>query len=206
MNHVVVWKTHSLPPQAVHPMRSWRNFRQVVFTDEDCADLATSWGCKGYFRRDIMNITRADICRYMATWKVGGVYSDLDVTLSAPFETHCNDLCVANEYPRSNSNIANHFFVAQKRSRCLERAIRQVCMNAAHMQMNFSQNPHIVHHIAGPNAFHSAVKTCSRNKFGFPKFLTHSHASAAWHGKNYNGWIYERKKRAGWKHVYEYRL
>lgn len=39
-----------------------------------------------------MNITRADMCRYMATWEVGGVYSDLDVKVSGPFDAHCADL------------------------------------------------------------------------------------------------------------------
>ncbi len=205
MNHVIVWKTQELPHQSIEILKTWKGFRTSLFTDRDCELLAKQWKCDGYFRQDLMNITRADICRYMATWEVGGVYSDLDVKVSGPFDAHCADLCVGNEYRRHLSNIANHFFIAAKHSPCLQIAIRETCQNAKIAQMDFAINPHIVHHIAGPNAFDKAVKHCAHNAFKYPRFLRHMIASNKWNGPGYKGWVYERMARAKWKHIYEYR-
>ena len=203
-NHIIVWKTNTLPPQAYKELRTWPN-KTILVTDEECQLMANRWRCKGFFRKDIMDITRADICRYMAVWKHGGVYTDLDVRLVKSFQPNCDDLCVTLEDNRSNSNIANHFFIGAKNSPCLRQTIATVCENAAKTHFNFRKDPHVIHNVAGPVAFDRAARKCATVKWQFPLFIQHSHASTSWHGSNYEGWVYERKRRAGWSRIYQHR-
>ena len=65
-----------------------------IVNDSECQELASQHSCYGYNRTDIMNIMRADACRYMALYAYGGIYTDLDVTLKRPFVGSCDGLCV----------------------------------------------------------------------------------------------------------------
>lgn len=205
-NHVVVWKHGVFPKQATRALASWEQFHTVLFTDDHCESLARQWGCGGYFRTDLMNITRADICRYMATWDAGGVYSDLDVNLLRKFDARCSDLCVAREFA-DGKHYGNHFFIAARQSPCLQRAIRHSCQRAMRTHMDFRIDPHVIHHIAGPYAFDKAVRGCAAQMSRPAPFYTHHlHASVNWHRPGlYNGWMHERMKRAKWTHVYQHR-
>lgn len=207
-NHILVWKTTALPWQANKVMRSWPSNRKVItITDIECDSMANKFNCDGYFRKELMNITRADICKYMATWMYGGVYSDLDISIQMPFNTSCNDLCVSTHDGAGGKGFASHFFGAARRSPCLYRTISSVCYNAKRTYMNFKKDPHVVHNIAGPNAFYKAARACASVRWFEPDKVPYRHhvASASWHGQNYNGWIYERMQRAGWKRVYQHR-
>lgn len=205
LNHIVVWKTtHDLPKQSKETMKSWKEFPVKVVNDTDCQRLARQHRCYGYSRLDIMNIMRADACRYMALYEYGGIYTDLDVTLKTPFVDNCNGLCVGREYPHKNT-IANYFMKAPQFDSCLLRAIQKCCTNLKTIKMDFKANPHLVHHSCGPDAFTAAVSSCASRIWPHSYFARHVHhtiASNSWN--DYPSWIQERMKRAGWRHVYEH--
>ena len=153
---LVVWKTNNLIPQAVAASKTWPT-ATIVFTDEMCAALARRWRCRGYFRDIIMNITRADLCRYMAAHHNGGIYTDLDVSYKKPFDDSCNDLCVGYETSRSFSN----YFCGRKGSPCLAHVIRNACERVLHTNMDFKATPGIIHRIAGPTALTQLSRGCA---------------------------------------------
>ena len=156
--HIIVWihPTNAIPTRVVPLLQSWERagYPTQLFTDTECQNLAKQWQCNGYFRSDIMNITKADLCRYFATYEYGGVYSDLDVQLTdGNVDLSCTDLCTAREYAgnRKRTNFASHVFSASKHSPCLERAIHHTCHQTSILSMDFKADPHVVHNMAGPN-------------------------------------------------------
>ena len=202
---IAVWKSHDLPLEAKRAMRSWPG-EPFVVTDSMCDALAKRNRCTGFFRADIMNIMRADACRYMALHEFGGVYADLDVVLHRPLSAHaCRGLCVAEEYANKNT-FSNFFIVAQANNTCLGRAITQCCQNLATTIMDFKRDPHLVHNSCGPNMFTEETKSCVSSVMRhneLTQHITHEVASTAWNEK-YPSWVVERMERAGWKNVYEH--
>lgn len=207
-SHIVVWKTsHTLPKESRKPIQSWKEMPLRIVNDSECRNLAMQHQCYGYNRPDIMNIMRADACRYMAVYAYGGIYSDLDVSLKTPFAGNCKGLCVGKEYSNVNrKTLSNYCFMAPKFDSCLLKAIRYCCKNLATVKMDFKKNTQLVHDSCGPNAFTKAVSDCAYRVWPHKLFARHVHhafASNNWHS-GYPSWIQERKKRAGWKHVYEH--
>ena len=204
-SHVVVWKSsYVLPSDSQNAIKSWTGMDLKIFNDSQCQEMANRHYCYGYNRSDIMNIMRADLCRYMALYENGGIYSDLDVTLKIPFSGNCKGLCVGREYSDKNT-IANYCFMAPKFDSCLLKAIRYCCKNLATVKMDFTKDPHLIHHSCGPDAFTKAVSGCARHVWPHNQFSRHVHhavASSSWH--NYPSWIEERKNRAGWRDKYQY--
>lgn len=205
-SRVVVWKTTSLPRQAQFINTLWLPITTRVYTDSMCAGLARRWACNAYFRTEFLNITRADMCRYMALHDTGGLYSDLDVLpIKTMTGTTCTDLCVASEYS-DKPDFANHFFVAVQHSPCLKSVIEGVCNRAQATPYNFELDPHVIHNVAGPRAFYELASECAQLSYGWANTVVkHEIASLNWHdGTNYNGWIHQRMQRAGWNHVYQH--
>jgi len=202
---IAVWKSHDLPFQSKRAVRSWPGTPFVV-TDTMCGALAKRNRCTGYFRADIMNIMRADACRYMALHEFGGVYADLDVVLNKPLNARaCPGLCVGYEYDNTRT-FSNYFMMAQANSTCLKRVITQCCQNLGVIHMDFKKDPHLIHNSCGPNMFTEVTKGCVSHVMSHHELTdvtTHEVASTTW-GAQYPSWARERMKRAGWKHVYEH--
>jgi hypothetical protein len=201
--HVVVWKSKTaFPPEAAKSLRSWEPLPLRVADDQDCRTMASYHQCDGYNRPDIMNIMRADACRYMALYAHGGIYTDLDVDLKRPFIGQCKGLCVGKEYT-DKKTLANYAIIAPQYDSCLLRAIRSCCDNLRNVTMDFKADPHLVHNTCGPTAFTKAVSSCVYriwpNKI-FSRHVEHQTASTKW--RDYPSWVKERQDRAGWKTVY----
>lgn len=208
-SRIAVWSSENLPPEAEAALNSWPPPLRIV-TDSMCEVMARQHTCNGYFRTDVLSIMKADACRYMAVYKLGGTYADLDVTLKRPVPPCLADtgLCVGYEYPRSDSrrHLSNYLITASARKNtCIKKAIDLCCNRLASVQINFDLDPHLVHNTCGPAAFTEAVAHCASkmSNYDLNYFVSHSHASARWKG-NYPSWIEERKKIAGWKNVYEH--
>jgi hypothetical protein len=203
--HVVVWKTtDTLPPQARHHLDSWNPMPLVIVNDTECGMLARRHHCTGYDRTDIMNIMRADACRYMALYEYGGIYSDLDVTLKRPFDIECSGLCVGKENNELNL-ISNYCFMAPRFNPCLLGAIHDCCRNLVTVKMDFKADPHLVHNSCGPTAFTASVLRCAHHVWSYRKFEAHLHhafASGTW--RDYPSWAEERRIAAGWSSIYEH--
>ena len=204
---ILVWvhPNVTLPPQAARAVASW-NDNPLIVNDTECAILAKKHHCGAYFRTDLMNIIRADACRYMALYEHGGIYTDLDVMQRAPYNRLCKGLCVARE-SKDSRTIGNYFIAADANDTCLLRAIRACCANMQTVSIDFKREPHLVHKTCGPDAFTDAVKDCASEimpRATLDKYALHIVASNLWKSQSYPSWLEERKKMAGWRHVYEH--
>lgn len=202
--HVVIWKSSiSLPDDAIPSLQTWNATPLKVVDDRECRALAHHHKCYGYDRPDIMNIMRADACRYMALYAYGGIYTDLDVDLKIPFGDHCKGLCVGREHSDKDT-LANFCFMAPQFDSCLLRAIQLCCDNLRNVKMDFKADPHLIHSTCGPSAFTKAVSSCVYHVWPHKLFYSHiKHWTASNKWSDYPSWIKERQERAGWKTVYE---
>ena len=201
VRRLAVWKSMDLPMSSNPYVKTW-GYTYIV-TDRMCNIMARQHNCRGYFRRDVLNIMRADACRYMALYEFGGVYADLDVELKQSFP-ECNGLCVGKEYPDRNT-LANYVILAPRNDSCLYNAITMCCSRLRNVDINFAKDPHLVHHTCGPDAFTQACSSCAQiwSHQQLQRHVRHLIASNVW--KNgYPSWIEERKQIAGWSHVYEH--
>lgn len=199
---LAIWKTTDLPEIARSAIRSWPGEPRVV-TDAMCKALAVRYNCSAYNREDIFNIMRADACRYMALHEFGGVYADLDVQLLMPVPP-CDGLCAG--YESVTPALANYAIMAERGNSCLEKAINLCCTRLATVEMDFGADPHLVHNTCGPFAFTEASGSCADTMPNreLDRYFRHHVASATWAQYGYPSWLQERKRMAGWSHVYEH--
>ena len=212
----LVWKSTQLFDQPAELDAEWRRkeptFTRHVVNDSECRELAARFpDLLPRYDKLPMNVMRADICRVLAVYYLGGIYMDLDVAWVRPLD-HWLDLWVPSGIVtgwETELHVCNWFFAARPLHPCLKAVLElQTARSADLDQKSFhetaSHNEAIVHDVTGPAVFTLGIlSSCPFRPTFTPTdmnsaLIHHLYGSQVWEGNpSYSSWIREGDRAIG---------
>jgi hypothetical protein len=207
----VTWKSKTLVPRAQYLYDHWAamepTYERVVVDDGECRQLAAKFpGLLPRYDHVPLNVMRADICRQLAVYYLGGIYKDLDVAWVRPLSTWLDRRKPVAYGDEDDEHLCQWFFAARPGNRCIGQVIQHITniiTNVTHI--DFDANSEAVIDITGPGAFTDGMRGCPTP----PQFtqqdmqtqvIIHEYAAQQWKASiNYSSWLVDRQEQAGWK-------
>jgi hypothetical protein len=191
---LVIWKTKDLPAQATAVHERWKreqpDLPTTVVTDGGCAELAAKFpGMQQVYESYPLNVMRADVCRVLAVYFLGGIYMDLDVQFERPLDEWFNfsrDLAVGYEAYQPATTRCNWFFAARAKHPCLRDVLELFVEKAQdHDALRDVSAPMYVNKFTGPGTFGEGLrKRCPEVQYSAGDLLRgvvrHEYASLNW--------------------------
>ena len=213
----LVWKSTQLFDQPAELDAEWRRkeptFTRHVVNDSECRELAARFpDLLPRYDKLPMNVMRADICRVLAVYYLGGIYMDLDVAWVRPLD-HWLDLWVPSGIVtgwETDEHVCNWFFAARSLHPCLKAVLELQTARAgtvsdqSRFKDAFRTNEAIVHEVTGPAVFTLGIlSSCPFQPIFSPigmnsVLIHHLYGSQVWiKSSSYSSWTRERSAVMG---------
>jgi hypothetical protein len=208
---LLVWSRRQLFAAAQELEDRWQvnepSLTTRIITDDECRDFASRVpGMLAVYDTYPVPVMRADVCRVLAVYFLGGIYMDLDVGFERPLDEWFNfshDIALGYEYNSPQYHRCNWFFGAKARHPCLLGALQQFIELGKDGKVLYEvrNEPHFVHKLTGPGAFGRGLIAAkcpdvqhSAEELHFDG-IRHIYGSVTWtkrRATGYRSWIEER--------------
>jgi hypothetical protein len=208
---ILVWKRTTLLPAAQEFEDQWQlnepSLTTRIVTDDECRDFASRVpGMLEVYDAYPVPVMRADVCRVLAVYFLGGIYMDLDVAYSRPMGEWFNfshDVAFGFEHTSPPHHRCNWFFGAKARHPCMLGALQYFIELGGNgkVQEEVRSEPHFVHKLTGPAAFGRGLvaANCSAAQYNAGELhfdgIRHVYGSVHWakdRKSGYTSWVADR--------------